>query len=141
MASAIVDASVAVKWFMREPDSHLARAFGASATVMLAPEFLVLEVANALRKAVATGAVSRDYAEQSIAIARRIFDPLIETDSLINKAFTSSLTLRHPIYDCLYLAAAERLDLPLITADAAFVAKLAGTPFAQRVVLLADWKP
>ena len=106
MASAIVDASVAVKWFLREPDSHLARAFGASATVMLAPEFLVLEVANALRKAVAT-----------------------------------SLTLRHPIYDCLYLVAAERLDLPLITADAAFVAKLAGTPFAQRVVLLADWKP
>ncbi len=141
MAAAIVDASVAIKWFLREPDSDRARAFGASATLMLAPDFLVLEAANAFRKAVKAGLVVPLYAEQSIASLRRIFDPLIDTAGLIDKAFLASVALRHPIYDCLYLVASEQQKLPLITADAAFVAKLAGTAYAQNVVLLADWKP
>ncbi len=141
MASAIVDASVAVKWFLRESDSARARAFGAGTSMMLAPDFLVLEVANALRKALATGTITQAYAERSLARVRRVFDPLIETAALIDNAFSASIALRHPIYDCLYLAASEQLGVPLITADAAFVAKLAGTPYAQNVVLLANWKP
>jgi predicted nucleic acid-binding protein len=32
-----------------------------------------------------------------------------------------ALELAHPIYDCLYLALAKRQNVPLVTADLAFV--------------------
>jgi predicted nucleic acid-binding protein len=36
---------------------------------------------------------------------------------LLKPALELSLELRHPIYDCLYLALAQRRGLPLVTAD------------------------
>jgi predicted nucleic acid-binding protein len=66
---------------------------------------------------------------------------LIDTTGLIDAAFLASITLRHPIYDCLYLIASMQQNAPLVTADAAFVAKVAGTAYAQNVLLLVDWKP
>lgn len=45
----------------------------------------------------------------------------------------------HPVYDCIYVVAARAENCQLITSDAKFVAKLAGTSFEKDVVLLADW--
>ena len=41
--------------------------------------------------------------------------------------------LSHPVYDCLYLALAEREGTRLITADQPFVERVAGTPWKNRV--------
>ena len=139
MVTAIIDASVAVKWMLREADSDRARALAASSTRLLAPEVLVLEVANALRKAVAARLITRTYAEQSLGAVRRIFDPLLRTADLVDEAFGIAMDLKYPIYDCIYLAASRRLATPLVTADATFAAKLAGTPDAANVILLSDW--
>ena len=141
MPTFIVDASVAVKWVLREADSDRAAAFAASGANMLAPDILVIEAANALRKAESTGVVSRSFAENALAGLRSIFDPLIVSADLIDTAFAEAIDLKHPIYDCIYLAASVRLNAPLITSDAAFVAKLADTQFASNVLLLATWKP
>lgn len=59
---------------------------------------------------------------------------------LIKPAFELANKLGHPIYDCLYLVAAQVETVQLITSDATFVTKLAGTPFERDVVLLADWQ-
>ena len=140
MSTVIVDASVAVKWVLRETDSDQARAVAASPSRLLAPDLIVLEIANALRKAVVAGSIPHKDATQSISGIRRIFNPLVSTSDMIDEAMAIAIEYRHPIYDCLYIVTSRRLDAPLVTADAKFIAKLAGTPDADRVILLADWK-
>ena len=48
--------------------------------------------------------------------------------------------LDHPIYDCLYLALADREDVGLVTADARLVEKVARTAWRKRVVALARYR-
>jgi predicted nucleic acid-binding protein len=50
-----------------------------------------------------------------------------------------ALELDHPIYDCLYLAAAQLHDTRLITADRRFVEKVAAHPYlGRRITLLSS---
>jgi predicted nucleic acid-binding protein len=53
--------------------------------------------------------------------------------------FDLAMEIDHSPYDCIYLALAIEAGMPLITADAKLVRKLAGTPYEGRAVLLADW--
>lgn len=39
---------------------------------------------------------------------------------LLDAALRLALAFRHPVYDCLYLACAQRENVPLLTADASF---------------------
>lgn len=45
---------------------------------------------------------------------------LTPCSGLLEAALTLSTQLRHPVYDCLYLALALRRNLPVITADRRF---------------------
>jgi predicted nucleic acid-binding protein len=45
---------------------------------------------------------------------------LFAEDADLHRALNLSLELNHPLQDCIYLALAERLDAPLITADEKF---------------------
>ena len=141
MNQVVVDTSVAFKWFVREAQSDRACALADSDTQLFAPDLIVLELANALREAVLTKFVSPDVAAQALTSVRQTLDLLIETQALIVAGLKISIALRHPIYDCIYLAASRRLGAPLITADQALVTKLEGTEYAGNVILLADWKP
>lgn len=47
---------------------------------------------------------------------------------------SAALRLRHPIYDCLYLARAERAGARLVIADDRLLAALAGTTLAPLAV-------
>ncbi len=49
--------------------------------------------------------------------------------------------LDHPAYDCLYVVLAHRLRTRLVSADARFLRRLAGTAHAPAVVGLADDVP
>ncbi len=53
------------------------------------------------------------------------------------RALELALELRHPVYDCVYLALAERLDRKLITADRRFLRGLADTEHDDRAIDLA----
>ena len=141
MDTAIIDASVAVKWFLREDRSDVAKALAISSTTKLAPDLLRIEVANALRKAVMANQITRAHADRSLAVVRGAFGHFLDSVDLLDDAFDIAVKLRHPIYDCIYLAASRQNAAPLITADVAFIAKLAGTPDAPNAILLSDWKP
>jgi predicted nucleic acid-binding protein len=71
----------------------------------------------------------------------QLLPDLMDVDELIEPAFESACTLRHPIYDLIYLEAARKVDAQLITADRRFTAKIAGTDLARHVTLLSDWHP
>jgi predicted nucleic acid-binding protein len=44
-----------------------------------------------------------------------------------------AIELRHPAYDCFYLALAEQRDCQMITADERLLARCAGSLFAKRI--------
>jgi predicted nucleic acid-binding protein len=122
--SLIVDASVAVKWFAAEDNSDRARALFASGEELIAPDLVLAEVSNVMWKKLRRGLLLPD---QVVASARRLpqyFERLIAISELVERATELTVTLDHPVYDCFYLALAERERLPLVSADGRLLALL-----------------
>lgn len=136
----VVDTSVAIKWFLREPDSDRADAVLSWGGDLLAPCMLLAEVANGLRRQQRAGIMPADAVSQAVAGLAAMFVELLPTPSVIVRALQNSQSLDHSIYDCLFLAASQIRRVPLVTADVSFATKLAKTPEAGNVILLADWK-
>lgn len=113
----VVDASVAVKWFFREPGHAKARALLDSGELLIAPSLLLIEVANAAWKRHRRGEVARDIVQEIVLLTAKPFSELVAIEALAPRAATLALDLDHPIYDCLYLALAAREGIHFITAD------------------------
>jgi predicted nucleic acid-binding protein len=50
-------------------------------------------------------------------------------DALERRALELAIALDHPVYDCLYLALAERMGVGMVSADRRFLRAMAGTAF------------
>lgn len=118
----VVDASVAAKWVLGEADSPRARALQAEGG-LIAPSLIAAEVGNALWKAVRRDGIARQDALDAIRTILLAFDALIPIEDLRLRALELSLDLNHPIYDCFYLALAERERAPLVCVDGRLQAK------------------
>ncbi len=137
----VVDASVALKWFVDEPGSARAAALLTCADRLVAPDFIVAEVCNAAWRAVRAGtmlAAQQDHAAMRLPM---IFDELVPAATLAQRAVTVSRALDRPVYDCLYLALSEQRDARLVTADRKLLGRLQGTEWEGRAVDLALTPP
>lgn len=133
----IVDASVAVKWFLAEPDSDAAEALLVHADTFIAPDILEAEVVNAICKRVRRGQVPPEQARTALAELRLFVREMVGARSLHEPALELALAHGHPIHDCIYLALA--LQSPggeLVTADRRLVA--VATAAGARVRTLGD---
>ena len=121
----VVDASVAVKAYLAEDGSDAATALLAAETRLLAPELIRLEVTAALCRRVRKQELQADDARVRIdhwlGQLRNGLIALSPDQDVLADAVALSLDLRHPVQDCLYLAVARRFEVPLVTADRAFV--------------------
>lgn len=117
----VVDASVALKWVLDEPGSDAAIDL-LSTSELAMPGIFMAEAANALWRHVTRKQIEMGEALDRLARLRSVrFETfLIEED--IEHALQLAIDLNHPIYDCLYLALALRLDTHVVTADRRFVA-------------------
>lgn len=115
--SFIVDASVAVKWFSEEAQSDLAEALLASMEPLTAPDLVIAETGNALWKKAARKLLQPHQAISAMAEITSFFDRLVPLGELAARAAELSIELQHPIYDCFYLALAERERAPIVSAD------------------------
>lgn len=130
----IVDASVAFKWLVEEPDTDLALSW-LRHDDLWAPSILVAEVGNALAKRIRGGELEAEGAPEKLA---RIEDmvTIIEGRMPVALALSMSLELMHSFYDCLYLALCEVRDEQLLTADQVFAKKCEASQWSGRVRLL-----
>ena len=132
-----MDASVAVKWLVQEPGSEQARLL--SRARLEAPDFLPLECANILWKKVRVRDLSREEALARLQLLLQAPVSLAESRRLLEPAIEMSFDLRHPVYDCVYLALALQRQLPLVTADERLVTAVRKLPrLASHVMLLAS---
>ncbi len=113
----IIDASIAVKWLLDEPKSDVARKIASSGEVLVAPELILAEVGSALWRKYAQGIIPSRQATAALERLPDAFNKLVPPAQLRMRALELAIELQHPIYDCFYLALAERERAPLITAD------------------------
>jgi predicted nucleic acid-binding protein len=122
VSDVVVDASVAIKWFVHEPG-------GAEAARLLrhslaAPDLLALECANILWKKVARAELSLDEAEVIALALEGAAITIHPTRRHLSTAMKVACELRCPAYHCFYLALAQELQQPLVTADLRLVNRI-----------------
>jgi predicted nucleic acid-binding protein len=118
----VVDASVAAQWVLPEAQSEAANALRQTAEPIIAPDLLYAELGNAIWKRAVHGDLSAASAVEALTAAAGAFTALVPMSELAQRATELAITLKHPIYDCFYLALAERARAPLISADKRLVA-------------------
>jgi predicted nucleic acid-binding protein len=138
VAILVVDASVALKWLLPEPDSEAALDLIGRA-VLAAPEMMVVEVANALSTRIRRRELTPLEARTSLADLHAIHVDYAADRELASAALSLAADLGHPVYDCLYLALAIDRAAMVVTADRRFVSAVDAHPYlAGRVKLLHD---
>jgi predicted nucleic acid-binding protein len=141
----VLDASVAAKWFVRqgEADRELALSIRDRHTSglcrLIVPEFALLEVGNAIRYSArageSDGAAALDLLRDlSIEIHALSWD-------LLRKANAISWAYKIAMYDAAYVALAEGVGFPLLTADEGLLKKLKGHSIVLRLRDLAIAEP
>ena len=127
-AGYVVDASVLTKWFMEEEDRDRALALRQLHTsrrsAIFVSELTFLEILNAIRYS--PKSKEEDVAE-ALHVLERLHLQVKPTDfQLLRKANAIAWAYKVTIYDALYVALAEQLGYPLITADEVMIKKLTG---------------
>ena len=130
----VVDASVAVKWFIEEPDSPQAhRLLDAHATgeaTLVAPDLLIYEVANVLlHNPTFTGLEVQRSVQRLYELELELMAPSAE---VVTAAIALASAKRLTFYDALYVGLARHLDLPFYTtADRRLLTKLRDVSLAK----------
>lgn len=137
MSAIVLDASVAVKLVSREPESDTARTRVFAATTVLAPDWMLLEVAHGLWKKARASSFDQANVQSGVATLAQIVDDLTPATALLPAALELSFALPHPIYDCLYLALAIERRCAVLTADHKFIERANQGVFRDRVEALA----
>ncbi len=134
MSRLVVDASVAIKWFVDEPDTALANTVYLN-HALVAPDLLGAECANILWKKHRRGDLAPNAFEQALLELETAAIELRGMRELIALAGALARRLDHPAYDCFYLALAMEEQAPFATADASLIRKLRAANFDAAEVL------
>jgi predicted nucleic acid-binding protein len=128
----VVDASVALRWCFQLNGSDRAEELLRSDNHLIAPDLVIAEITNAAWKFVIFDRMKAESAMSAVREVVKGFDELVPTSVLKDRALAIAIELRHPAYDCFYLALAERTS-PLVTADDRLIRRCADTPFEKLV--------
>ena len=135
----MVDASVAARWFVEGEDADTALALLEVEAELIAPDLLVAELGNTLLKYVGSGVLEAERARPFLTAAKTAMSRFVPMSDLHDDAFALALEIRHPIYDCYYLALARRDDALFVTADRRLLRKLVGTRLSGTAVYVSEW--
>lgn len=119
---AVLDRCVALKTVLPEADTpkavRLLNEFRAGLHELLAPDVFPVEVAHALAKAERRGIIPPPRGAKRLAAVLRGAPELHPYLPLLPRAYAIASAARIGVYDCLYVALAERLGCELVTSDA-----------------------
>jgi predicted nucleic acid-binding protein len=136
----VLDSNAALKWVLAEPDALKARQlrvdFQKGVHDLLAPDIFQTEIGHALTRAERQGRIAVPLAAVLWADVMSTPPRQEASGPLLPRAIEISSAERIGVYDCLYVALAERERCQLVTADDRLVNALQPTfPF---VVALAS---
>ena len=133
----VVDGSVAVKWYFPEAGHESADRLLAEAVAgereLVAPDLIVAEFTNVLWKKVVRSECDAKTADAILGLWETDRPRLVASSVLARRALALATALRHPVYDCLYVAAAIALEAGFATADRRLAAA------ARSVLASVEW--
>jgi predicted nucleic acid-binding protein len=133
----VIDASVAIKWYVPEDRSAAAVSLLESGDILLAPDLIVPEFGNIIWKKVQRGELTADEGRSIVnAFTSLTLLSHIPSVRLLPGALEIALSFDRSVYDSLYLALAVTADALFITADERLVRALAGTELGDTVRVL-----
>jgi predicted nucleic acid-binding protein len=101
------------------------------------PDLFFIECTNILWKYVRRFSYPSDAAQQDVADLTRLPLRIVSTAALAEDALTLSVQHGSTAYDSVYVALAQRLSLPLVTADETLVRRFADAGLDVR--FMGDW--
>lgn len=128
----VIDACVAVKWFLPEPQSDAADAILAEAYPRIACEHPIVEVGNTLLEAVRSRGITPDHAREALDRLPGLIQ-LQPIQSLAGRAIEIADAVGCTNHDAPYVAAAERWDATLVTADGRLTRQLPSAGWTSQV--------
>jgi predicted nucleic acid-binding protein len=134
----VIDADVAIKWFLPEIHSDAALRLVGQQHTLHAPDLIFSEFGNVLWKRVRKNEISRNEAEATMQAFLSLPLQVESSRRLVPLAFEIASGQNRTVYDSLYLAAAIALQFPLVTVDAKFYRALNKGPFSGHLVWVED---
>jgi len=134
----VVDASVAVKWFVPEIHSEHALRLLRKRFALQAPELIQAEFGNILWKKCRAGELDGTTAGEILDNFKR--SPLVvqPQGAFLKLAWEIALKHRQTFYDSLYLALAMAEKARMVTADRKFYGALSGTPMGRHLLWIEE---
>lgn len=134
----MIDASVAVKWFVPEIHSVDARRLLIESNALVAPELLLTEVGNILWKKHRAGELEAVEAREILVELRRLPMRIARMAPYIENALALAIKHQRTVYDCIYLALAIHEGGRFVTADRKLSNALVDTDAADCVVYVEE---
>jgi predicted nucleic acid-binding protein len=128
----VVDASIALKWYLEEDGSPVAEKLRTENDIV-APELVIAETINGLWKAVRRKLVPRAQVDAALPRIPAAFAALAPLSGLAEAVWAFAMELDHPAYDTFYLALAVRENCAFATADVRLIEKTKGTRFSRLI--------
>lgn len=129
----VVDASVAVKWYVPEIfESEASRLLSADHRLHV-PELHLPEFANIIWKKVRRGELTSDEGDEIIDANLRRKWTIHDHRPILKPAYLGAVATGQTVYDWVYLALAVSLDCQMITADEKFYRALEGTGLVKNL--------
>lgn len=115
----IIDTNVIIQFYFgdRPPSLDL------SMYHLEAPNFVKIELVNVLRKAHFLNKIPRETLEQVYNDGIALITNFHDNEVLLDLAKDISFQLNHPIYDCLFLALALKINMPFLSSDTRLLVK------------------
>lgn len=134
----IIDASVAIKWFLPEPYSTNAIRLITAGYELLAPDLIFSECGNVLWKKWLRSELEPAVIPAILGDLGRMNLHIVPTSTLVDEAARIAVTYRRSFYDSAYLAVAVMSNGRMVTGDEKLCNALRGTPIADMVISIGD---
>lgn len=138
MRTYVVDASVALKWYLPEPLSDEAGRIRASDIQLYAPDFLWIEAASVLCRTIARKRLSVEMGATIFSALRSHPVRILPSVNLLDAATAIAVQTQTCLYDCLYVALAIRVKGKMVTADQKLLRALQRSRYAPHLEWVGD---
>jgi predicted nucleic acid-binding protein len=138
----VVDASVAIKWYVPEvysqPAVKLLARQSAGDVSLHVPDLFFSEFGNIMWKKMRLGEFGIEVAQGIVEALTRVFKTAHRSESFLPSAVDLAHATGRTVYDSVYLALAALLDCELVTADGKLYRGLQDTPWSSLLIWVED---
>jgi len=138
--SYVVDASVAIKWYVPEILEREASNFLREKHDLHVPELILPEFSSIIWKKVKRGEMIEENANRIVAAISTRKWSIHPHQQIIVSAYAGANATGQTVYDWMYLALAISLSCEFVTADEKFYNALQNTPFKSNLKWIGDFK-